>query len=116
MSTNLKRQLPKLEVVSQIRNSKLRQHVLFELAKDKAVCSAIREIMKNVKSGNIKLTDRQKNQVKKHRKVILEILKRRQRLGKKRQLVVQTGSGFLLPLLIPLVAEAVGALISKAQQ
>jgi hypothetical protein len=58
MSTNLKRQLPKLEVVSQIKNSKLRRHVLLELAKDKAVCSAIREIMKNVKSGNIKLTDR----------------------------------------------------------
>lgn len=116
MSTNLKRQLPKLQVVSQIQNPKLRQRVLLELAKNKAICSAIREIMKNVKSGNIKLTDRQKNQVKKYRKLILEILKRRQGVTKKRQLVVQTGSGFLLPLLIPLVAEAVGALISKAQQ
>jgi len=113
MSSNLRQHLPKLQVVAGIKSIKVRKLVLDEFSKDKEFCSAIREIFKNLKKRNIKLNDHQKRKLRRHKAVIVGVLEKRKGAKRCRKLTVQTGDGFLLPILIPLVAEVVGQLIQS---
>lgn len=111
MSRNLVYNLNKLQVVAEVKAVKIRKAVLAEFAKDEKFCKAVREIMKNLK--RLPLTERQKDSVSKYGRIILGIVKRGTSKRQMQKLVVQTGDGFLLPMLIPLVAEAVSALIKS---
>lgn len=113
MSSNLRQHLPKLQVVASIKSTKVRKVVLEEFSKDKAFCSAIREIFKNLKNRNIKLNDHQRRKLRQHKTVIVGVLEKRKGDKRRKKLIVQTGNGFLLPILIPLVAEVVGQLIQS---
>lgn len=111
MSKNLQYQLHKLQAVAEITSATLRKAVLREFAKDAKFCKAVREIMKNIK--RLPLTDKQKKQVNKYARVVMAIVKRRTNGKGMQKLVVQTGDGIFLPMLIPLVAEAVRHLMKK---
>ena len=113
MSSNLRQHLPKLQVVASIKSIKVRKLVLEEFSKDKEFCSAIREIFKNLKKRNIKLNDHQRRKLRRHKTVIFGVLEKRKGAKRRKKLIVQTGNGFLLPILIPLVAEVVGQLIQS---
>lgn len=116
MSTNLRKYLTRFEVLAEIKSPSVRQKVIQYYASDKSFCSALREIMKNVRNGNISLNKEQKRKLRKHEKTIAGFLKVKLSAKQRRRLVVQSGSGILLPLLIPLVIKAVSAIIEKAQR
>lgn len=116
MSANLRKQLPKLMMAASLKKPHTRCEILKEITKDKNLCSACREIVKNVKTGNIKLSEIHKRKLRKDREIMLNLLKRRQSHAKQRKLIVQGGKGLMLPLLIPLVAEIIGSFIKKSQE
>lgn len=115
MSANLHKQLPRLMTVASLKKPHTRCEVLKELTKDKMLCSACREVLKNVKSSNIKLTAPMQKKLQKDQKILKDLLKQRVSHGRQRKLIIQAGKGFMLPLLIPLVAEAIGFAVRKAQ-
>jgi hypothetical protein len=75
------------------------------------VCELVKNLLHNGEL-NIKLTDRQRRQLRKHR-TELEALIDRKVPSKSKRKILQKGRGFLLPLLLGLVGPVVSRLISK---
>lgn len=105
MSENLKQQFPKLELLSKIKQKKLRQTLLRVLSKDEAFCKAVREITKNTLKRNIKLSDREKKRLFRYRKTILALVHKSNNNLIQRRAICQTGTGIFLPIVVPLVAD-----------
>jgi hypothetical protein len=118
MSSNLKKHLNKLLVICEIKKPTLRRAILRQFSEDKTFCKAIREIMKNIANKNIvkKLKEAEKRQLRKCGRLIVKLLKKRLSHKRQKQLVEQTGSGPLLPLILPIVAEIIGTLIQNARR
>ena len=73
----------------------------------KAIC----EISHNTLQGNVKLKDRQRKKLQRHKNTLRRLADRSQSLIGKRRLLVQQG-GFL-PALIAPIASIIGGLISS---
>ena len=67
----------------------------------------------NVLRGNLHLTPEQKRVFKKHKKVILELRTRKIPIDKKRDLIIQDGGAFWIPLLVSAALSALGSLLFK---
>lgn len=113
MSRNLKSQFPRLEMISKMKSPKARQLMLKEFSQDRCFCKAVREIVKNTLKRNITIPEKSKAKLVKHKKLILALAEKRKSKSKTRQLVQQSGTGFFLPLVIPLVASVIGELFNK---
>lgn len=60
------------------------------------------ECVLNCLNGNIDLNETEKHQLKKYKKVLRELIKKKISLKKRKQLLLQKGSGFL-PIILPTV-------------
>src|SRR5277367_3373350 len=111
MSSNLKKCMQKLIIISKIKNPSIRKKVLLSLY-DECLYKAFYEIAANTVSKNIPLKRREKNLLKKH-KIILQKLACYTKSKKRRKtLVAQSGGGFL-SILIPAIASIITSLIAK---
>lgn len=113
MSEILKEYMPMLRTIACIRSKKARKDVLKQFSKDPKLYKALREVAKNIKAQNIKLTNNQKQKLRKEKKVILSLAQKGNKSGKRKNLVIQSGHGLLLPIAIPLVASLIETLIRK---
>lgn len=111
MSENLRKQFPKLEVLSQLKSIKRRISLLKEFSEDPNFCKAVREIVKNTLNKNIKVSHSDKVKLRRYKAVILGIGKKQKTKGKLKGLVQQSGTGVFLPIVVPLVAAALGELL-----
>ena len=116
MSTNLRKNFDKLELISNIKTPKARQVLLKHFGQDRCFCKAVREVVKNTLKRNIKLSNRDKKKLVKHRTLLLGIAKKRKNYRNTQRLVQQSGTAFFLSILIPLVASLIGDLLSRKQQ
>ncbi|MDI9311998.1 MAG: hypothetical protein QM535_17425 [Limnohabitans sp.] len=103
MSKCLKESIKTLEVVSRIRNKKIRESVLHELSDDDNFFNVLREIVENTLRKNIPIKSKDKKALKKHKGTLLEFVTPNLSKNKKRKLIKQSG-GFL-PLLVPLLTS-----------
>lgn len=113
ISALLREHLPRLEFIASLKQSKLRTAVLKEFSKDPTFCRALREVAKNTLKRNVSIRGDQVKELYKHRKVIKGLAKRKNKRSVKRKLVEQSG-GFL-PILIPIIATAIGEIIRATQ-
>lgn len=112
MSENLKRQLPRLEIISQVKRLRVRKLLLEEFSADPMFCKAIREIVRNALKRNIKFSAKDKRRLAKYKKVITGLSKKYKNEKRTQSLVKQTGTGIFLPLVVPLVAAIISQLTS----
>lgn len=77
-------------------------------AADKDLIHCIAECSLNVLNGNVKLTDSEKNKLKKHKKTLRKLARNNGGLKSKKKAVQKGGAAFLPALLAPIV----GGLIS----
>lgn len=106
MSSNLQSFFPILEAISHIRLKADRDLVIRIFCKNKKFIKAMKEIAKNTVEGNIPLSAKDKQRLKKQKKVLIALAGK----GGKRTLR-QTGAGFL-PILIPIVSSILGSIIN----
>ena len=87
-----------------------------DLKKDDQLFGSISEICTNLIQGNIKLTSKQKAQLKPYKQLIVTCAVKSKSKANKRKLIVQSGGAFL-PALIPIIkiiaASAVGEYIGS---
>ena len=111
MSSNLKDQFYKLELISNLKSLKSRRILLSEFGKDPRFCKAVREIVKNTKNNKIKLTALQKKKINRYKVLLNSILNKSTFRKRKQKLMNQTGTGVFLPIVVPLVASILQSLI-----
>ena len=99
-----------LELVASCRDINERRIVLKALCRNKKFIKAIKMICKNTVSQTVSLTNKQKNQLKKHASVINYIAKSS---NSGRRSIVQSGGGFI-SVLLPIVTSLIGAAINGA--
>lgn len=113
MSDNLKKQFHKLELVTAMKTPAARKILLTEFSKDNCFCKAVREIVKNTLKRNIKLPEKDKRKLSRHKKLILSLAKKRKNRKRTQKLIQQTGTGIFLPIVLPLVASVISDLFRK---
>jgi hypothetical protein len=104
MSENLRNCLKDLEFVSKIKCNKTQKKLLTYMSKNPKYYLALREITLNVIKGNAQIDDKTEKRLSKHKKDILELVKSKNSLAKRKKLVVQSG-GWLW--LIPLISSVI---------
>jgi hypothetical protein len=97
-----------LSVIQKAKPS-LRKAILKEA--DKALVYSICEICDNTLIGNLKLSDKQKNKIKRHKNTIRKLAQRGGSWQKKKKHLVQTGGAFL-PILLSFLAPILGSAIA----
>ena len=90
--------------------SKAQQRKLLDFASKDQIHSLL-EIILNLKKNKINLNKSQKRKLAKYKKAFRILLASKQ-LSKQKQILNQTGTGFL-PLLLPAVVSAVAGLLKK---
>lgn len=113
MSSNLKCQFLKLEIVAGLKSTKARKIILSEFSKDVNFCKAVRELVKNTVKKNIKLTESQKKKLRRYRSVLEGILKKKTSHKRRQALMCQTGTGVFLPIVVPIVASLLSELLKN---
>lgn len=91
-------------------NKKVRKQILEQGGKPLQL--SLRECALNLLKGNIPLSKRQINRLKKHKNQLREISKRS--TSQKRRFQIEQRGGFLASLLVPIVGSLVGAAVQSA--
>lgn len=94
------------------RNRQERTFLLTILCRHQKFIKAMKLICKNIVNQSIPLTDKQKNQIKKHASVIFYVAKSRRSARKS---IVQSGGGFI-SILLPIVASLIGSAINGTRE
>lgn len=89
---------------------KLRQKLL-QSAKPETI-RAIAECVHNVCNGNVRISPKTKNRLKRHKACWRRLVDKKVSLKKKRKILMQKG-GFLPSFLIPVIGSIASALVSK---
>ena len=112
-SSVLRKTYPFLRIVSTLSPNS-RRKILNELNGDQDVYKSMREIAINTVKGNVPLSTKSKQQLKKFDKTIHLLNKHRTKSCscRKRKQIIQQGSG-ILPILIPAIAGIISSIISK---
>jgi hypothetical protein len=82
---------------------------LLEMA-DKELIRCLCEISDNTLKGYVNLNSRQKQKLSRYKKILRRIAQRGETWQKKKQLI-QTGSGFIVPLLAAVLGPIISSLI-----
>ena len=109
MSTNTKQQLPVLQALC-TSCPKVRKHLIHTA--DQNLIKCICECCVNVLDGNIKLTETQKERLKKYKKTVRSLGDRKKNFMKKKKEIVQSGGNFLLAL-TPAAISTILTLLGK---
>lgn len=107
---SVKKHLPVLQLVQKAK-PKLRKSIISNCELD--FIKTINECIFNTLKGNINLTESEKNNLKKFKKILRKILKTKGGLCKKRKVIVQSGGAFLPFLLAPIVAAGIQHFLNK---
>lgn len=108
MSENLKKCFPKLQTISAIKNEKMRKKVLQDLCDD-CIYKALHEVAVNLFNKNIKLSNAQKQKLRKNKGLLMKLSKKTFNKKERKKLVSQSG-GFL-PIIVPTLAAILTSLI-----
>ncbi len=73
----------------------------------KAICDCGLNILRR----RVSISNKQRNKLKHKREVLRALVLRRVPIHKKKELIVQEGGGFLLPLLAPVLAALLGKVL-----
>lgn len=92
--------LPWLKKLAKARSSKTRKK-LFKIAPQK-VLKAIKEIIRNIVNGKIKLKSSQKTSLHRYKNVLRRLSNNNYTVKKQKQILIQKG-GFLPNLLLPII-------------
>lgn len=95
------KQLPLLEILTKV-NSKSRKKIIKSC--DLQLTEAILECVFNVLRQNIQLEKTHMNKLRKHKKTLRKLVNSKQKLNKKRDLLIQSGGSFLPIILTPIVS------------
>ena len=108
MSARLEKHIDYLKVLNKT-NPKTRSAILQNADKELLLC--ICECVENILNGNVRLTPKQQNELKKYAKALRQLRDKGTKLQKKKKLLVQKG-GFLAALLLtPIIAGLASAFI-----
>lgn len=107
---SVKKHLPLLQIV-QSAKPKLRKSILSNCSLD--LIKTIDECIYNTLKGNIRLTDGEKNNLKKFKGVLRKVLKAKGGLDKKKKIITQSGGSFLPTLLLPIVSAGIAQFRDK---
>ena len=107
MKNRVEKHLEELKVLKKAK-PKIRKQILAQCNRDLVRC--IGDCCYNVVKGNIKLSQKQKKRLKRHKNPVRLLASKKVSLKKKKDLLVQKG-GFLPALLAPILGIA-GSLIS----
>jgi len=110
MASRVKRHLSTLKLIRKASPS-FQKVILKNSNSDFVKCLC--EVCINVLNGNINLKKDEKLKLKKHKKLLRYLSNRKKSLSLKKDRLVQSGSGFLIPLLAPLVGGLVSFLFRK---
>lgn len=97
-----------LDVLRALRHLKKGQRVKILQSAHKQLIKCICECVFNILKGNIALSTNEKRKLKKHQKVLRRIGTEQGTWSNKKKIIVQSGGGFLLPLLAPLIGTLFG--------
>lgn len=100
MSSLVLKQLPLLEILTKA-NTQSRKKILKHC--DSELTEAIIECIFNVLKKNIQVEPSHIKKLRRHKKILREIVHPKQNLNKKRNLIIQSGGSFLPLLLTPVV-------------
>lgn len=101
MSSLIIKQLPLLEVLTKV-NDKSRKKILN--CCDQRLTEAIVECVYNVLRNNVKISQKRVEKLKKYKNTLRHLANPKNNIGKKRNLIVQSGGSFLPILLAPIVS------------
>lgn len=97
-----------LDVLRALRHLKKSQRVKILRSAHKQLIKCICECVLNTLKGNINLSTKDKQKLKRHQKVLRKIGSEQGTWSNKKKIIVQSGGGFLLPLLAPLIGTLFG--------
>lgn len=80
---------------------------------DKKLIALICEICFNTLQGVVKLREKEKKLLEKHKKHLRQVAKKGEGWQKKKRRLLQAGKGFLTAVLSPLIGTALAALLKK---
>ena len=112
ISKNLRKHFSTLKMIAQMPPN-ARKAVLKHKSDDNSFYKALREIAKNTTKKHVPLASHHKKKLKKEKNLIVALAKKGNKRIKRRKLVMQTGKGFFLPVVIPIIASLIGELINK---
>lgn len=109
--SSVQRYLPLLQIL-QSAKPKLRKSILQNA--DAELISTLIECIYNTLNGNVILNKSETNKLKKFKNVLRKILNSKGRLSRKRQIIIQSGHGAFLPILLaPIVSAALTHFLGK---
>ena len=108
MSARIKKHAETLRLLAKSKGPLVKTIVC---AADRHLVDTLCECAKNVLKGNVHITTKQKEKLKKHKKRLRELVKKNGTLTKKKK-ILQTG-GFLLALLAPIAGAVLGPLLGR---
>ncbi len=107
MSKNLRACLSNMNMVCETKNTKVKKSLLNAMSCEDCYFKALFEIVTNISKGNLKLTNIEKKKLRKHIKLMEQILAKPEKEAR-RALAVKQSGGFLnivIPALIPVISE-----------
>lgn len=96
------------------KTKKVKQRNKFIEAADESQLSAVSECVKNLLAGNIEISGKELNNLRRYKTVLRKLALRcsgKERKAERREVLKQSG-GFL-PMLLPLALQAVGGLVGN---
>lgn len=112
MSANLRSQFPKLEMVARAKKPSIKKALLEAFSDDEQFFKAVRELVKNTVKKNIKLSSNQRKKLVRYKSLLLDIFKKKISKKRRRRLMMQTGTGVFIPLILPLAASIISSLVA----
>ena len=108
--SSLKHHLNELRAICKCKSKKRKT-----LLKDSSggVIRTIAQVGKNVLNGNFKLSPRQKQRLRRHKKTLRALSQKRSSIKSKRKLLIQKGAAFLPLLLAPILSAVAGSLFNR---
>ena len=107
MTKRIVKNLDLLKALNQCNTSEQKQ--LLKTARPELV-NAICDCVHNILQGNIPITQHQKKKLKGRKKVLRQLVLRKNKTARRKNLLVQHGGGFLSSILGPVLKTIAGAL------
>lgn len=110
MSSLVKKQAPLLHLLVSAKPN-LRKDIL-KGASSQLILSIV-ECAFNVLNGRVNLNKKQLLKLSKHKKILRNIIEKKHKLVKRKQIINQSGGGFLPALLIPILSSVLASQIAS---
>jgi hypothetical protein len=99
-------------ILQLLQKSKPRERVSILQGVDNKMIRLISEMALNTLQGNIRLSPKQRKHLQRYKQILRSLADKRTRVGEKRRIIIRQKGGFL-PILLPIIANAVGGLLGS---